>query len=139
MNLVYAAAIAVLMGFGLYLLLSRQVLRIVFGIMLLSTSVNLIIFLAGRIGESAPPVIQSGEAALPAATANALPQALVLTAIVIGFSLVAFISALVLKSYRVGGSLRTQDFTQAEALGSPYEPLAEPAPASSAVDAGGRE
>jgi len=119
MNLIYAAAIAAFMGCGLYLMLSRHVMRIVFGVMLLSAAVNLTIFLAGRIGPNPPPVMPDGETVLAAGTANPLPQALVLTAIVIGFSLVAFAAALVLKTYRTTGTMDTRRLDQAESLGSP--------------------
>lgn len=121
MNLVYAAAIAAIMGCGLYLLLSRHVVRIVYGVILISASVNLVIFLAGRIGPNPPPVIPAGQTVLAADAANPLPQALVLTAIVIGFSLVAFAAALALQTFRTTGTLDTRELTQAEDLGSPYD------------------
>ncbi len=119
MNLVYAAAIAAIMGCGVFLLLSRHVVRIIFGIVLISASVNLVIFLAGRIGPNPPPVMSAGETVLAADAANPLPQALVLTAIVIGFSLVAFAAALALQTFRTTGTLDTRELTQAEDLGSP--------------------
>jgi|SRR5690625_495050 len=119
MNLIYSAGIAAAMGCGLFLLLSRQVMRMVFGVMLLSACVNLTIFLAGRIGPNPPPVMQAGETVLQADAANPLPQALVLTAIVIGFSLVAFVAALALQTYRTIGTLDSRELNQAEKLGSP--------------------
>lgn len=120
MNLVYAAGIAAIMGCGLYLMLSRHVLRILLGVMLISATVNLTIFLAGRIGPNPPPVIREGQTVLEAGAANPLPQALVLTAIVIGFSLVAFAAALALRTYRSLGTLDSQALTAAEDLGSPF-------------------
>lgn len=119
MSLVYAAAIAIAMGCGLYLVLSRHVVRIILGVMLLSAGVNLTIFLAGRIGPNPPPVMQAGRTTLEAGAANPLPQALVLTAIVIGFSLVAFLAGLALQIFRVNGTLDSRDLDQAEKLGSP--------------------
>ena len=119
MNLVYAAGIAAIMGCGLFLLLSRQIVRMIFGVMLISATVNLAIFLAGRIGPNPPPVMRAGETVLEAGAANPLPQALVLTAIVIGFSLVAFVTALALKTYRAMGTLDSRELNQAERLGSP--------------------
>ncbi len=120
MNLVYAAGIASLMGCGLYLILSRQVVRIMLGVMLLSAGINLAIFLAGRIGPNPPPVMLPGETALGAEAANPLPQALVLTAIVIGFSLVAFLAALALRTFRATGTLDGRELGHAEELGSPF-------------------
>ena len=119
MNLVYSAGIAAIMGCGMFLLLSRHIVRIIFGVMLISAGVNMTIFLAGRIGPLAPPLIRSGETVLDAGAANPLPQALVLTAIVIGFSLVAFIAALALQTFRSTGTLDTRELDQAERLGSP--------------------
>lgn len=121
MNIVYAAGIAAIMGCGLFLLLSRQIVRIIFGVMLISAAVNLVIFLAGRIGPNPPPVMLPDETVLSAASANPLPQALVLTAIVIGFSLVAFAAALALQTFRSTGTLDSRELTQAEDLGSPYD------------------
>ena len=118
MNVIYAAGIAATMGCGLFLMLSRHILRIVLGVMLLSAGINLTIFLAGRIGPNPPPVMQAGETALAAGAANPLPQALVLTAIVIGFSLIAFLAALVLRTYRATGTLDSRKLDHAENLGS---------------------
>jgi multicomponent Na+:H+ antiporter subunit C len=120
-NLVYAFAIAAQMGCGVYLLLSRHVVRIVLGIVLLSAATNLLIFVAGGLQFSAPPVIQQGLQTLGDQSANPLPQALILTAIVIGFALVAFAAALVLKTYRATGSVLTSGHLDAEALGSPFD------------------
>ena len=121
MNLIYSAGFAAIMACGVYLLLSRHVMRIVYGVILISASVNLVLFLSGRIGPNPPPVIPSGETVLSAGAANPLPQALVLTAIVIGFSLVAFAVALALQTFRTIGTLDSRKLNQAEALGSPYE------------------
>lgn len=121
MNLVYAAGIAAIMGCGIYMLLSRHTMRILLGVMLVSAAVNLVIFLAGRIGPNPPPIIEAGAYTLRADAANPLPQALVLTAIVIGFSLVAFAAALALQTFRTSGTLDQRELDAAEALGSPYE------------------
>ncbi|WP_397474500.1 sodium:proton antiporter [Pusillimonas sp.] len=118
MNLIYAACIAAIMAVGLYLLLSRHIVRMIFGIMLISAAVNLVIFLAGRIGRNPPPVMAGLEEVLTAGSANPLPQALVLTAIVIGFSLISFVAALALRIYRDTGTLDNRDLNDAEALGS---------------------
>lgn len=125
MNLIYAAGISAIMAVGLYLLLSRHIVRIAYGVMLISASVNFVIFLAGRIGANPPPIMSAGETALAAGSANPLPQALVLTAIVIGFSLVSFVVALALKTYGSLGTLDSREMGQAEALGNPFEPPPE--------------
>ncbi|KKB08142.1 NADH-quinone oxidoreductase subunit K [Devosia chinhatensis] len=121
MTLIFAAGIAAIMGCGIYMLLSRHTMRILLGVMLMSAGVNLVIFLAGRIGPNPPPLIETGAYTLVADAANPLPQALVLTAIVIGFSLVAFAAALALQTFRTSGTLDQRDLGSAEALGSPYD------------------
>lgn len=121
MNLVYALAIASLMGCGVYLLLSRHIIRMILGVSLLSAATNLLIFVAGRAGSTVPPVIESGVSTLGADASNPLPQALILTAIVIGFSLIAFTAALALQAFRSLGSLDAQDMDAAERLGNPFD------------------
>lgn len=102
------SALAVLSGClvagGVYLLLDRHLVRILFGLVMLSNAVNLIIFSAGGLSHRNPPLIQSGDAALTQPAANALPQALILTAIVIGFALLTFMFIVFYRSYEVLGS-----------------------------------
>ncbi|GAB3734944.1 Na+/H+ antiporter subunit C [Silanimonas algicola] len=78
--------VASLTAAGVYLLLSRDLLRSVVGLTLLGTAINLVLFTSGRVGPIQPPIVPEGLDAL-ADAANPLPQALVLTAIVIGFAL----------------------------------------------------
>lgn len=80
---------------GVYLLLSRDILRCVIGLGLMGNAVNLLLLVSGRMPYLEPAVIPSGENMLKAA-ANPLPQALVLTAIVIGLALLCFSLVLVL-------------------------------------------
>ncbi len=119
MNILYSLAIAVLFACGIHLLLSRNLLRSVLGIALLSAATNLTIFFAGGLGATQPPVIALGEDSLREGAANPLPQALVLTAIVIGFALLAFACALVVRSYHTFGTLDGRKLHAAEMLGSP--------------------
>lgn len=120
MSLVYAFAVSAQMGIGVYLILSRHLMRILFGIVILSTAANLLIFVSGGLQWVAPPIIQGGSQVLGDGAANPLPQALILTAIVIGFALVAFTAALVLKAYGALGSVFTDEQNDAENLGSPF-------------------
>ncbi|WP_062227584.1 NADH-quinone oxidoreductase subunit K [Aureimonas frigidaquae] len=121
MNLVYALVIAGLSGCGVYLLLSRHVVRIIIGVAILSAAVNLVILYSGRIVSGVPPVIAANGATLGAEAANPLPQALILTAIVIGFALTAFAAALALQILRSTGTLDMRDLHDAERLGSPFD------------------
>lgn len=120
MTLAYALAIAILCGCGVYMMLSRHAVRILFGVAVLSAAINLAIFYAGRIVSTVPPVVPEGESALAASAANPLPQALILTAIVIGFALVSFVAALSLRLWRAAGTLDSRELGAAEHLGTPF-------------------
>jgi multicomponent Na+:H+ antiporter subunit C len=99
--LVVAAA---LFGIGTYLVLSRSLARVVIGLALISHGANLFILLASsRTG--AAPVVEGGTADL----ADPLPQAMVLTAIVITFGVTAFLLALALRSFLLTGSDDVED------------------------------
>lgn len=74
---------------SLYLVLSRDTLRCVIGLGLMGNAVNLLLLASGRLQYTQPAIVPPGESALTLA-ANPLPQALVLTAIVIGFALLCF-------------------------------------------------
>jgi multicomponent Na+:H+ antiporter subunit C len=91
-----AASVAVVAAAGLYLASSRDLVSIAVGLALLGSAVNLFVFAAGRLGQAAPPLVAAGAAAPLAAVANPVPQALVLTAIVIGFAFACFGIALAL-------------------------------------------
>jgi multicomponent Na+:H+ antiporter subunit C len=98
-----AFALWITLAAGLYLALSRDVLRCVVGLVLLGSAVNLLLLAAGRLGSAQPAVIELGGQWLQAA-ANPLPQALVLTAIVIGFALMCFALVLVMQLVRRTGT-----------------------------------
>ena len=76
------------------------------GVVLLGNAVNLLIFTNGRIGPIAPPIIPDGAEVPLEAVANPLPQALILTAIVISFSFFAFLLVLAYRAYQ---DLQTDD------------------------------
>jgi multicomponent Na+:H+ antiporter subunit C len=106
------------------------VLRVVLGLLVLGNATNLSIFLAGRIGERTPPLVTAGETVLVGG-ANPLPQALILTAIVISFSLVAFTVVLFESTNRRLGTLDTEAMREAEPPGEgglpPAARMKEPA------------
>ncbi|GFE64172.1 Na+/H+ antiporter subunit C [Litoreibacter roseus] len=119
MEALLAIAIGALVAAAVYLMLARNVLRFIFGLVLISNAANLIIFTGGRLTEGVPPLIPEG-ANLPAAdAANALPQALVLTAIVIGFGLFAFALVLIFRAYTTLGTLNSEEMRVAEPKGDP--------------------
>jgi multicomponent Na+:H+ antiporter subunit C len=95
MILVLAVLIGGLYAAGIYLLLRRNVVRIIFGLILLGHAANLLIFTVGGLVRGAPALVAEGAATTPPGVADPVPQALVLTAIVIGFAVVAFAAVLV--------------------------------------------
>lgn len=93
MELLVSLAIAVLFACGIYLVLRARTFQVALGLSLMSYAVNLFLFFSGRLVTGAPPL-----AGGTATTADPLPQALVLTAIVIGFGMTAFVVALALRA-----------------------------------------
>lgn len=80
---------------GLYLMLRRSAVKMIFGLALLGHAANLLIFTVGGLRRGEPPLIREGDQSLSVTAADPLPQALVLTAIVIGFAVVSFAAVLV--------------------------------------------
>lgn len=109
MEVPLAILVGAIVAGGLYLILQRNLLRFVFGLILLSGGVNLLIFTAGRPTRGAPPLVPEGAYAPVGTVANALPQALILTAIVIGFGLTAFALVLLLRTYERLGTVETDE------------------------------
>ena len=114
MEVVISALVGALVAAAVYLMLSRDLLRFLLGLILISNAANLSIFVAGRLTTGAPPLIAEGQDFPADQVANALPQALVLTAIVIGFGLFAFALVLTLKAYKRLGTLDTSEMRIAE-------------------------
>lgn len=94
-----ALSIGLLVACGVYLLLRARTFPMILGLTLLSYGVNLFLFAMGRLKFGAPPLIGYGER-----YADPLPQALVLTAIVIGFGMTAFVVVLALRAQHELGS-----------------------------------
>lgn len=114
METLLSVLIGVLVAGAVYLMLARSMMRFLFGLLLLSNAANLAIFVSGRLTASAPPLVPDGMDVPPGVIANALPQALVLTAIVIGFGLFAFALMLAVRAYRSLGTLNTDEMRVAE-------------------------
>jgi multicomponent Na+:H+ antiporter subunit C len=118
MSVLYAFVAAALFGCALYMILSRHLVRMLLGLSLLTTAVNLVLFQAGRMRSAQPPLVRTGEVRLEG-SADPVPQALVLTAIVIGFALSVVLAALVLRIYRGHGTLASDEVRSAEGPGLP--------------------
>ncbi|HYH41672.1 MAG TPA: Na+/H+ antiporter subunit C [Burkholderiales bacterium] len=103
-ELIVALAIGVLTGCGTWLLLRPRTFQVVIGLSLLSYAVNLFILAMGRLRAGAAPIVEAGAAANPAAYTDPLPQALVLTAIVISFAMTALLLVVLLAARGLTGT-----------------------------------
>lgn len=104
MELILSLAIGVLAGSGVWLILRPRTFQVIMGLTLLAYAVNLFIFGMGRITVDAPPVINAESLTNAAAYADPLPQALVLTAIVISFATTALFLVVLLASRGLSGT-----------------------------------
>lgn len=114
MELILALFIGFLFAAATFCLLRRSVFRLVLGIMILGQAANLLVFTSGGLTRGDPPVIPADQTVLSAEAADALPQALVLTAIVIGFGVIAFTIALLHRAERSVGSDDLDEFDRTE-------------------------
>ena len=120
-------ALALLAGLfiavAIYLLLSRSLIRMLLGLVLLGNGINLMILAGGRLSRIVPPIVL-GDAVAPAAdAANPLPQALILTAIVIGFAMFSFLLVLSWRAYHRLDDDNTDHMSVAEPPGRPDPPM----------------
>jgi len=88
---------------GIYMLLRRTLVKLLIGLVLLSNAANLLIFTAAGLRRGRPPVIPAETSELTWPVADPLPQALILTAIVIGFAVTAFALVLGYRFYKTAG------------------------------------
>lgn len=123
MEAVLALLVGVFLAAAIYLLLSRSLVRILLGVVLLGNGVNLLIFVAGRLAHAAPPIVPVGQEVIRGAFANPLPQALILTAIVIGFAMFAFLIVLAFRAYQSLDADNTDHLRLSEPEGDPRPPL----------------
>lgn len=104
METVLAFVIGGLFAAGIYMMLRRSLVKLLIGLGLLSHAANLLIFTAAGLTRGEPPVIHADESILQAPYADPLPQALILTAIVISFGVMAFALALAYRAYKSVGT-----------------------------------
>ena len=104
MELVLAIVIGALYAAGLYMMMRRSIVRLVIGLALLGQAANLLIFTLGRLTRGHPALIPAGQTRPVGAYADPVPQALILTAIVIGFAVQAFTVVLFKRAYQTVGT-----------------------------------
>lgn len=112
MEILLAIIIGLLYASGIYMMLRRSLVKLIIGLILLGNGANILIFLLGRIVKGEPPIIEDSAKVLADIYADPVPQALILTAIVISFGLQAFAIILVKRAYKVVG---TDDLDQMNA------------------------
>ncbi len=115
MELFVAITIGVLYAVAAYLLLRRSIIKLILGVAVLSQAVNLLIFTAPGLKQGSSPFVAHDAAALAAGSADPLPQALVLTAIVISFGLLAFTLVMVQRADKSVGTDDLDDLKRTDA------------------------
>lgn len=109
MELLVVIIIGLLYAAGIYMMLRRSLVKLIIGLILLGNGANLLIFLLGKIVKGEPPIIGPNEKMLGEIYADPVPQALILTAIVISFGLQAFAIILIKRAYKV---VKTDDLDE---------------------------
>ena len=99
-----AVVVGALYAAGFYLLMRRSIVKLILGLALLGHAANLLIFTVGRVTRETPPIVPRGAEVLEHPFADPVPQALILTAIVIGFGVQAFALVLLRQAYQATGS-----------------------------------
>ncbi|WP_375585773.1 Na+/H+ antiporter subunit C [Cyclobacterium xiamenense] len=112
MEILLVIIIGLLYAAGIYMMLRRSLVKLIIGLILLGNGANLLIFLLGKIVKGEPPIIGSTEKMLGEIYADPVPQALILTAIVISFGLQAFAIILIKRAYKV---VKTDDLDEMNA------------------------
>jgi multicomponent Na+:H+ antiporter subunit C len=123
MEPVFALLTGIFLTIAIYLMMSKFIIRMLMGVAILGNAVNLLIFTSGRIMREVPPVIGPGLDVPAGPVANPLPQALILTAIVISFSFFAFLLVLSWRAYSTLGTDNTDDMRVAEPQDAALPPL----------------
>jgi multicomponent Na+:H+ antiporter subunit C len=114
MELILAIVVGALYAGGLYLMMRRSIVKLIIGLALLGHAANLLIFTIGRLNHNQPPLIPAGAQEMSGSFADPVPQALILTAIVIGFGVQAFALVLLKRVYQTLGTDDLKKMHQAD-------------------------
>lgn len=104
METLMAYVIGTLFAAAIYMMMRRSIVKLVLGLIMLSNAANLLIFTVSGMTRGSPPLILPGTEDALKVIADPLPQALILTAIVIGFAVLAFAVVLIHRAYEVVGT-----------------------------------
>ena len=103
MEIFLAVTTGSLYAMGVYMMLRRSMVKLIFGLVLLGQATNLLIFTAAGLTRANPPIIADEADRITTVAADPLPQALILTAIVISFGILAFALVLMRRAHAVTG------------------------------------
>ena len=117
MEWVYILLIGFLYAASLYMILRRSLVKLILGILLLTQAANLTVFIAAGLNRGGPALIEVGSKVLDPQRADPLPQALILTAIVIGFGVSAFALVLIKRIFQTTQSEDIDSFNQTDHIG----------------------
>jgi multicomponent Na+:H+ antiporter subunit C len=112
-----AVLVAVLFGAGLYLCLSRRLLRVLFGFLMVSNAANIVLIAISGDPTGKRAAVVGADAPAGSAPVDPLPQALILTAIVIGFAVAAYLTVLVYRLYTDRGTANVTTLFNSETPG----------------------
>jgi multicomponent Na+:H+ antiporter subunit C len=116
MAVVSAVVIGVLYGVALFLLLRRSLAKVILGLAILTNATNLLIFTVAGLVRARPPIVAPDAEQLTPPFADPVPQAFILTAIVIGFGVLAFALVLAYRAFQVVGSDDLDDMRSTDTL-----------------------
>lgn len=114
MEALLAPVVGILFASAVYLLLQRSLGQLIIGLALLSNAANVFIFVASGFGNGQAPIVDPELGGTPPGAADPVPQALILTAIVIGFGVLAFFITLAYRVYRITGTDDLEGLPQAD-------------------------
>lgn len=114
MEILLIIIIGLLYASGIYMMLRRSLVKLIIGLILISHGVNMLIFLVGGIVKGNPPIIGESVKIITDIYADPIPQALILTAIVISFGLQSFAIVLIKRTYKV---VKTDDLDELNPAG----------------------
>ncbi|MBN1967315.1 MAG: Na+/H+ antiporter subunit C [Anaerolineae bacterium] len=123
MEVVLALVIGGLYAAGLYMMMRRSFVKLVIGLALLGYAANLLIFTVNGLTRGAPPLVPEGATRPAEPFADPLPQALILTAIVIGFGVQAFTLVLFKRTYQAANTDDLDRIRSTEQPGKPSSPV----------------
>jgi multicomponent Na+:H+ antiporter subunit C len=119
MEVILCLLTGTLFSVGLYFIMHRHFFKLILGVMLFGLATNLFIFVIGRLTRGGSPLIPADQETAIEPFADPLPQALLLTAIVIGFGIQAFSIVLIKRVYEAFGTTDLDDLNQTDKIGKP--------------------